>query len=1125
MKSRILFTILVFFMTYECFSQAWISMAPMSHDRYLLGSTECLGKIYAIGGKSSTSVKGDTNLVEEYDPVTNSWKTKASILLSRNNFAVCSVNGKIYIFGGDSGGGYNSTVEEYDPLKNSWTLKRDLPKPKIGAGAVPINGKILIIGGQSNSGYPTSEVLEYDPFTDTYVGKTSMPFPNMNAGVATIGGKVFVFGGHTSGMNLRLQIYDYNTDTWTFKSEFPFLSECKAAVAKEKIYIAVPSSGSGSLLIEYDPIMNVWSNKEPIDSLVEYCALASVNDEIFMLGGWGGMYNSKIYNANNCYNPDRDLNPWAFYPFNNNATNVIHPYRNSGTNVSANSTSDRFGYSLQAYNFNGTSSGIDIGNYLDLQGPFSIVAWINLNSLTKDKTATILSNLNASSPKKGYELSISSSRGGNWLRLSTGDLSATDSTTNININQWCFVVATFDGVNSANLFVNGASILQPSNLGRVTVSSSHSYIGRSPGGNNFNGALDDIRIYSRIISQTEIDSLYHEGGWKGIDYTKALTIDVAGAFFDKSVSDPITWFYPRTTIDQNRLVLGVTLSNSTSDTIRNIRFEMLVNGDTMRQDFNIPNSLTLDLNKDGLIDQIPDRKHSLNKYVKFYSVSTPFKTNQLNLKVVSNIKSVDGQSVAITKVDTISLFFSMDSTKTRPFDLKRDAYSFKNPHKLTWSELSQYGYQEIPKILFYKWASVFDGRCYGMAYESGRYFIYPNIKPIGGNPYSWNPPNDIVLKRITEAHISQIGITKNYNNHNSYESIKTSLNSNRPVILSIKELTSGTEPQHHAILATKLTLFGTKKAFVTVYENEHPGEAYEAEYNIDSNYDLSYGYTMWESCTQVIAPNVLKKTNAESDLLDAFFRQIQLDLDTNSLKVFAFSGTQNAFVENTSNKRFGYLNDGSLVNEIYGASYERISTGDTPEDSLIILYVPKNDKYKVIFYGSSLTQSSFEYYIPTTSKGLLGGLTDSIPTNSKSAAYYNEADPSNAVKVDINGDGIVDKIIFPKAASLTGIQNNDNLKNIIPTLFLLKQNYPNPFNPSTSIEYALSSRSRIKLQIFNILGQTVAELVGSEQNAGYQSVVWNANVSSGIYFYRLEATSIDDPSKRFVETKKMLLLK
>jgi hypothetical protein len=104
------------------------------------------------------------------------------------------------------------------------------------------------------------------------------------------------------------------------------------------------------------------------------------------------------------------------------------------------------------------------------------------------------------------------------------------------------------------------------------------------------------------------------------------------------------------------------------------------------------------------------------------------------------------------------------------------------------------------------------------------------------------------------------------------------------------------------------------------------------------------------------------------------------------------------------------------------------------------------------------------------------------------------------------------------SAPSTGIGN-------IPSIFSLGQNYPNPFNPSTIIQYGLPTQSTVKLVIYNVLGQVVKELVNTEQQAGFQSVVWNANVSSGMYFYQLEATSKDDPSKHYIETKKMLMLK
>jgi hypothetical protein len=113
-----------------------------------------------------------------------------------------------------------------------------------------------------------------------------------------------------------------------------------------------------------------------------------------------------------------------------------------------------------------------------------------------------------------------------------------------------------------------------------------------------------------------------------------------------------------------------------------------------------------------------------------------------------------------------------------------------------------------------------------------------------------------------------------------------------------------------------------------------------------------------------------------------------------------------------------------------------------------------------------------------------------------------------------------DSLFFNKA--LTIVESNTVE---VPKKFSLSQNYPNPFNPSTTIQYALPVHSTVRLIIYNLLGQVLKILINREQQAGYQSVVWNANVSSGFYFYRLEAVSIENPTNRFIETKKMLLLK
>jgi len=100
---------------------------------------------------------------------------------------------------------------------------------------------------------------------------------------------------------------------------------------------------------------------------------------------------------------------------------------------------------------------------------------------------------------------------------------------------------------------------------------------------------------------------------------------------------------------------------------------------------------------------------------------------------------------------------------------------------------------------------------------------------------------------------------------------------------------------------------------------------------------------------------------------------------------------------------------------------------------------------------------------------------------------------------------------------------DDNGGGEIPDRFALDQNYPNPFNPATVIGYSLPSDSRVTLSVYNVLGQKVATLVNGTVAAGTHQVEWKAQVSSGVYFYRIEATGAGDASHRFVQTRKMVL--
>ena len=89
----------------------------------------------------------------------------------------------------------------------------------------------------------------------------------------------------------------------------------------------------------------------------------------------------------------------------------------------------------------------------------------------------------------------------------------------------------------------------------------------------------------------------------------------------------------------------------------------------------------------------------------------------------------------------------------------------------------------------------------------------------------------------------------------------------------------------------------------------------------------------------------------------------------------------------------------------------------------------------------------------------------------------------------------------------------------IPKVYELNQNYPNPFNPTTNIEYSIPKNGYVSLKVYNAIGQVVSTLYEGYQNAGRYKAVFNGkNLSSGVYFYRLEAGSIS-------LTKKFVLMK
>ncbi|REL38121.1 T9SS C-terminal target domain-containing protein [Rhodohalobacter sp. SW132] len=97
--------------------------------------------------------------------------------------------------------------------------------------------------------------------------------------------------------------------------------------------------------------------------------------------------------------------------------------------------------------------------------------------------------------------------------------------------------------------------------------------------------------------------------------------------------------------------------------------------------------------------------------------------------------------------------------------------------------------------------------------------------------------------------------------------------------------------------------------------------------------------------------------------------------------------------------------------------------------------------------------------------------------------------------------------------------SNEIVEGESPMQFRLYDNYPNPFNPTTQIRYDIARTSDVSVRVYDVLGRQVQTLVNTQQSPGTYTLTFDAsNLSSGVYFYRIQTDS-------FVDVKQMMLVK
>ncbi len=197
---------------YDPVANTWTTKASMSTGRCFLSTAAVGGKIYVLGG--GTRVGGNSPndptmtllTVEEYDPVADTWTRKADLpRLHGGPGAACEADGTIYFAGaGDTlmiGTGSDRgvpLVDAYDPATDTWTTKASMLTARAFFSSCATNGKIYAIGGCVTGAYNSSEtsgVEAYDLATDTWSWMPDMQFKRKGLASVIVNGRIYAIGG------------------------------------------------------------------------------------------------------------------------------------------------------------------------------------------------------------------------------------------------------------------------------------------------------------------------------------------------------------------------------------------------------------------------------------------------------------------------------------------------------------------------------------------------------------------------------------------------------------------------------------------------------------------------------------------------------------------------------------------------------------------------------------------------------------------------------------------------------------------------------------------------------------------------------------------------------------------